>query len=68
MYSFLIILTLLLGFLNEGTVNVTSSPDSEECSELYTMQSDELAHLSKVYSVIAVACIPISHCILNKTA
>ena len=33
-----------------------------------TMQSDELAHLSKVYSVIAGACIPIFHCILNNSA
>ena len=31
-----------------------------------TMQSDELAHLSKVYSVIAGACIPIFHCIFNN--
>ena len=33
-----------------------------------TMQSDGLAHLSKVYSVIAGACIPIFHCILNFSA
>ena len=33
-----------------------------------TMQSDELAHLSKVYSVIDNACIPIFHCILNNYA
>ena len=33
-----------------------------------TMQSYELAHLSKVYSVIAGACIPIFHCILNNSA
>ena len=34
----------------------------------YTMLSDELAHLSKVYSVIAGACISIFHCILNNFA
>ena len=28
-----------------------------------TMQSDELAHLLKVYSVIAGACIPLFNCI-----
>ena len=33
-----------------------------------TMQSDELAHLSKVYSVIAGAFIPIFHFILNNSA
>ena len=31
------------------------------------MQSDELAHLWKVYCVIAGACIPIFHCILNNS-
>ena len=33
-----------------------------------TMQSDELAHLSKVYSFIAGAFIPIFHFILNNSA
>ena len=33
-----------------------------------TMQSDGLAHLSNVYSVITGACIPIFHCILNNSA
>ena len=32
-----------------------------------TMQSDGLAHLSKVYSVIAGAWVPIVHCILNNS-
>ena len=35
---------------------------------IYTMQSDELAHLSKVYSVFAGTYIPIFHCILNNSA
>ena len=32
-----------------------------------TMQSNELAHLSKVYSVITGACIPIFYCIINNS-
>ena len=32
-----------------------------------SMQSNGLEHLSKVYSVIAGACIPIFHCILNNS-
>ena len=34
--------------------------------EIGMLQSDELAHLSKVYSVIAGACIRIFHCKLNQ--
>ena len=45
------------------TCCILSRNPNETFFSSITMQSNELAHLSKVYSVIAGACIPIFHCI-----